>query len=127
MLSVIIATVASMVIGGLWFSPKTFYPVMMKEMDISDEEQSVRMERFNPGFHFMIVIGAEFTLALIIYGLLQITNGDLMVIIFPIFFVLVSNIKTNIFTFLNFKLFLIQEMEKVVSIFVMALIISLMM
>ncbi len=127
MLSIVLATVASMVIGGLWFGPKTFYPKMMEEMNISDEEQKIRMERFNPSFHFMIVIGAEFTLALIIYGLLQISGGDLAVIIFPIFFVLVSNIKTNIFTFLNFKLFLIQEMEKVISIFVMGLIISLMM
>lgn len=127
MLSIIIATVVSMIIGGLWFGPKTFYPIMVAEMNQSEEEVKVRMERFNPFFHFGLVFVGEFTLALMIYGLLQITAGDLRVIMFPIFFVLVSNIKTNVFTFLNPKLFLIQEGEKVVSILVMGLIISIMM
>ncbi len=127
MLSIIIATIVSMVIGGAWFGPKTFYPVMMKEIEQSDERVLERMERFNPSFHFGIVILAEFTLATIIYGLLEVANGDLRVIIFPAFFVVVSNIKTNIFTFLSFKLFLIQEGQKVVSILAMGLIIGLMM
>ncbi len=98
MLSIIIATIVSMVIGGAWFGPKTFYPVMMEELEQSDERVLERMERFNPSFHFGIVILAEFTLATIIYGLLEIANGDLRVIIFPAFFVVVSNIKTNIFS-----------------------------
>ncbi len=127
MLSIILATVASMIIGGIWFGPKALYPVMMKEMNISMEEQEKKMASFNPPFHFGIVIAGEFTLALMIYGLLQITGGDLRIIIFPMFFVVVSNIKTNIFTFLNAKLFLVQEGQKLVSIFVMVLIIALMM
>lgn len=127
MLSIILATIASVLIGGLWFGPKTFFPVMMNEMNQDEAEVSARMERFNPSFHFGLVILGELTLAVMIYGLLLITNGDLMIIIFPIFFVLVSNIKTNIFTYLNFKLFLIQEGEKVLSMLVMGLIIGLMM
>ncbi len=127
MLSIIIATIASIVIGGLWFGPKTFYPVMMKEMNQSEEDVNARMAKFNPTFHFGIVIIAEFTLAILIYGLLLISNGDLKVILFPMFFVAVSNIKTNIFTFMNAKLFFVQEGQKLISIFVMGLIIALMM
>lgn len=127
MLSIIIATVASMMIGGIWFGPKTFYPVMMSEMKQSNEMVEERMSKFNPPLHFGLVIICEAVLASIIYGLLQVTNGDLRVIVFPILFVVASNVKTNIFTFMNFKLFLIQEGQKVVSILVMGLIISLMM
>ncbi len=127
MLSILIATIASMAIGAFWFGPKTFYPIMMKEMEISEERQQKRMKEFNPTFHFPIVFGAEFTLAALIYGLLMVTNNDFRIMIFPVFFVLVSNIKTNIFTFLNLKLFLIQEGQKIVSILVMGIIISIMM
>lgn len=127
MLSVIIATIVSMVIGGIWFGPKTFYPVMQELMEQSDEMVAKRMENFKPAIHFGIVMVGEFTLALMLYGLLQVTDGDLRAIMFPIFFVVVSNMKTNIFSFLNMKLFLIQEGEKVVSLAAMGLIIWLMM
>lgn len=127
MLSIVIATVVSMVIGSVWFGPKTLYPVMVKEMNISEEDQRLRMENFKPSTHFGIVILGEFTLATILYGLLMITDGDISVLLFPALFVVLSNIKTNVFTFLNFKLFLIQEGEKVVSILVMGLIIAVMM
>lgn len=127
MLSIVIATVVSMIIGSVWFGPKTLYPVMIKEMNISEEDQKARMENFKPGTHFGIVILGEFTLATILYGLLMITNGDISVLLFPALFVVLSNIKTNVFTFLNFKLFLIQEGEKVVSILAMGLIIAVMM
>lgn len=127
MLSIVIATIVSMVIGGLWFGPKTLFPAMMKELNQSEEEVNERMERFKPATHFGIVIIGEFTLALMLYGLLMITNGDLSVLLFPILFVVVSNMKTNIFSHLNFKLFMIQEGEKIVSILAMGLIIGLMM
>ncbi len=127
MLSILIATVVSMAIGGMWFGPKTFYPVMQKEMGLTEEMTSAVMERFKPAIHFGIVAIGEFTLATMIYGLLDITQGDLRVIIFPIMFVVVSNIKTNVFTFLNPHLFMIQEGQKIVSILAMGLIIMLMM
>ncbi len=127
MLSIIIATVVSMAIGGIWFGPKTFYPVMQKEMGLTEGMTDEVMARFKPAVHFGIVAIGEFTLATIIYGLLDITQGDLRVIIFPILFVVVSNIKTNIFTFLNAKLFMIQEGQKIVSILAMGIIIMLMM
>lgn len=127
MLSVIIATIVSMIIGGIWFGPKTFYPVMQELMDQSDEMVAKRMERFKPALHFGIVMVGEFTLALMLYGLLQFSDGDFRIILFPIMFVVISNMKTNIFSFLSFKLFFIQEGEKVLSILAMGLIINLMM
>ncbi len=127
MLSIIIATIASVMIGGIWFGPKTFYPTMMEMLEQSDERVEERMKGFNPPLHFGIVILSEAILASIIYGLLQVANGDMRVIVFPILFVVASNVKTNIFTFLNLKLFLVQEGQKVVSILVMGLIIGLMM
>lgn len=127
MFSVIIATIVSMVIGGIWFGPKTLYPVMQELMGQTDEMVAKRMENFKPAIHFGIVIIGEFTLALMLYGLLQITDGDLRIILFPILFVVVSNMKTNVFTFMSFKLFLIQEGEKIVSLLAMGLIIGLMM
>ncbi len=127
MLSIILATAVSMIIGGLWFGPKTLYPVMEREMGLSEELRNSIHSRFKPFTHFGLVIVGELTLAIIIYGLLDITQGDFRIVIFPIFFVVVSNIKTNVFTFLNMKLFLIQEGEKVVSLLAMAAIIALMM
>ena len=38
-LAVILATVAGFAIGGLWFAPKTFFPVWWKLMGKSPEEQ----------------------------------------------------------------------------------------
>lgn len=38
-LAVILATVAGFAIGGLWFGPKTFFPVWWKLMGKSPEEQ----------------------------------------------------------------------------------------
>lgn len=127
MWSILLATVVSIVIGGLWFSPKVFYPVYEREMGLPEQLKQTIKARFKPAVHFGIVFIAEFTLATMIYGLLEITNGDMRVLLFPILFVVVSNIKTNVFSFLNFKLFVIAEGEKVVSIIAMGAIIGLMM
>lgn len=125
MLSIIIATIVSMVIGGIWFGPKTLYPVMQREMDMSDTRRDEVMKKFNPPLHFGIVIIGEFLLATMIYFLLKTVDGNLLIIILPIAFVVISNIKTNVFSYLNLKLFMVTEGEKVVSILVMGIIIKL--
>lgn len=128
MLSILLATIASMAITMWWFGPQRFYPAMMKEIGTTLEAQQAKMaNKFNPSFHFGIILAGEFTLALIIYGLLMLSNNDFRIMIFPLFFVFVSDIKTNIYTFLSVKLFLIQVGQKMVTIFVMGAIISLMM
>ncbi len=127
MISIILATVASVIVGAVWFGPKTFYPVMMSILEQTDERVEERMKEFKPPLHFGLVIVSEAILATIIYGVLQVTNGDVRPILFLIVFVLASNVKTNVFTFLSLKLFLMQEGQKVVSLIVMTIIIALMM
>ncbi len=129
MLSILLATIASIGFGALWYGPKTnFYNTMFRTMGITETEQAERVKRkFNPTFHFGMVFLAEFTLAIIIYGLLMVTNNDFRIMIFPTFFVFVSNIKTNVFTFISLKVFLIQEVQKLLAILLMGAIISIMM
>lgn len=129
MLSILLATIISIGFGALWYGPKTnFYGTMFKAMGIDEKVQAQRVEeKFNPTFHFGMVFLAEFTLAIIIYGLLMVTNNDFRIMIFPIFFVFVSNIKTNVFTFISLKVFLIQEVQKIIAMLLMGAVISFMM
>lgn len=127
MFSIVIAAIVSVIVGGIWFGPKTFFPVMMKELGQSNDVVNDRMKRFNPPLHFGLVIVGELVLASILYVLLNATDGNLLVIFLPIIFVLASNIKTNVFSYLNLKLFAVQEGQKAVSILIMGLIIKLMM
>lgn len=127
MLSIIIATIVSIIIGALWFNPKTFYPVMQKGYRLSMDDTNEIMSRFKPPIHFGLVIIAEFSIALIIYGLLLVTNGDLRIIVMPILLIMLANVKSHVFSFLDLKLYLVMECQKAVSILVMGLIIAVMM
>lgn len=123
MLSIILATIASILIGNLWYKSKTIYPAILKELNLDEAYQEQYKQRYKQSFHYPIYLVSEFTQALLIYGLLLISSNDLRIIIFPIFFVLLANIKNNIFTHLNLTLFLLQESQRILSILAMGIII----
>lgn len=122
-LVILLAAAASFAIGGAWFSPKAFFPTYEKESKINE---LTGQKEFNAILAFTLVFLAELLLALLIYMMTKSMKDTTMVgvVIVLSLFVVLSNVKTNIFSFNNFKLFLITEGQKVISIIFMGLLIT---
>jgi len=130
--AVLVAAVAAFGIGAIWFGPRTFFPVWWKAMGRSADEK--------PGGENMgVVFGATFlgqlvqafAVAIVVAmqadrgaGQLGVFDGVLIGLLVGVGFAAAASLSHRLFAGQNFKVWAIEVGADIVSLTVMAIIIS---
>ncbi len=132
--AVLVAAVAGFGIGGIWFGPKTFYPVWVKAMGRNPEEDPVNQTSIGVAFGSTLVMMVLQSLGLAAlmslgvkagiasdYGVL---DGATLGAFVGVCFAAAASLSHRLFAGHNFKVWAIEVSGDIVALIVMGAVIA---
>lgn len=123
-LGVVIAVIISFISGGIWFGPKTFYPVWMKARGIASGQLSVSQNKPTLlfGGTFIAIVAQVMTLAAILSSLqgdgreLSVRNGALIGLLLGFGIGAAASLSHRLFGGESVKVWVIETSNDVINL-----------
>lgn len=130
-LAIFVASLAAFVIGAIWFGPKTFYPIWVKELG---QDPEARITRTPAAVMFSLTYVAQLSgaiaIALILelveaaHGSVTLLDGLTVGLILGVLVAAAASLSHRLFAQQGFKVWVIEVGNDIVAIVAMALIIA---
>lgn len=106
--SVVVAALAALFLGALWYSPVTFSKIWQRELKMSDEEFSSGSPLKIFGTTIILLFLGSFCLEMFIGSTATVFEGSMAGLAIGLFWISTSNGMNCLFERKSFKLFLIN-------------------